>query len=234
MKIKIIMPFQITIIDEATERTAKQYASEGTEIICVHPEKAPEKIAGQYDEALAVPGLLEEVGKAGDEGFDGILISCFGDPGLKPARELAHIPVVGTCEPCMLIGAALAQRFSVITVPPNLVCMAEDMAKLLGVYEKLASVRHLGVEAYTLGTEELIERTYEESVKAIEQDRAHALVLGCTCLLDVAIPLHKKLIETKDYDVPVIDPVGAPVKFLESLIALGLSQSKLTYMVPGK
>lgn len=234
MKIKIIMPFKITIIDEATERTAQEYASEGTEIICVHPEKAPEKIAGQYDEALAVPGLLEEVGTAEDEGFDGILISCFGDPGLKPARELVHIPVVGTCEPCMLIGAALAQRFSVITVPPNLVCLAEDLAKLVGVHEKLASVRHLGVEAYTLGTKELIQRTYEESVKAIEQDRAHALVLGCTCLLDVAIPLHKKLIEMKGYDVPVIDPVGAPVKFLESLIALRLSQSKLTYMGPGK
>jgi len=38
----------------------------------------------------------------------------------------------------------------------------------------------------------------------------------------------------KGYDVPVVDPVGAPVKFLESLIALGLSQSKLTYMGPGK
>ena len=234
MKIKIVMPFQLTILDESTERTAKQYAAAGTEIKCVHPEKAPEKIAGQYDEALAVPGLLEEVGKAKGEGFDGVLISCFGDPGLKPARELATIPVVGTCEPCLLIGAALAQRFSVITVPPNLVSLAEDLAKLLGVQEKLASVRHLGVEAYTLGTEELIQRTYEEGVKAIEQDRAHALLLGCTCLLDVAIPLHEKLIAMKGYDVPVIDPVGAPVKFLESLIALKLSQSKLTYMEPAK
>ncbi len=234
MKIKIIMPFKTTVLDEATERVAREYAADGTEIMCVHPENVPQIITGQYDEALAVPGLLEEVGKAEDEGFDGILISCFGDPGLQPARELTHIPVVGTCESCMLIGAALAQRFSVITVPATFVCLAEDLAKLIGVHEKLASIRHLGVEAYTLGTEKLIDRIYEESVRAIEQDRAHALALGCTCMLDLAIPVRKKLIERKGYDVPVIDPIGAPLKFLESLIDLGLSQSKLTYMTPRK
>lgn len=234
MKIKIIMPFKTTLVDEATERTAKEYLSKGTQVRCVHPQEAPEKITCQYDEAFAVVGVLDEAGKAAEEGYDGVLISCFGDPGLKPARELANIPVVGTAESAMLFGAALAQRFSVITIPQSLVCVAEDIAKLSGVYDKLASVRHLGSQAFEMRKEQKVQRTYDEAIRAIEEDGAQALVIGCTGLLDVPAPLQQLLREKKGYDVPVIDPVGAPVKFLESLIALGLSQSKLTYMAPSK
>jgi len=234
MKIKIILPFKTDIVDEATERAAKKYASKGTEITCVHPQKVPEKITCQYDEAFAVPGVLEEVGKAEEEEYDGVLISCFGDPGLKPARELANIPVVGTAGPGMLFGAALGQRFSIITIPQNLVPLAQDLSKVLGIYEKLASVRYLGAQAFALEAEERVLKAYDESLKAIEHDGAHIIVIGCTGLIGVALPLYKMLKEEKGYDIPVIDPVGAPVKFLESLISLGLKQSKLTYMTPSE
>ena len=42
---------------------------------------------------LAVPGLLQEDrGRRASDGFDGYVIACFGDPGLKAARELARGP----------------------------------------------------------------------------------------------------------------------------------------------
>lgn len=236
MKIKIILPFGVHFLDAITEETAKKYASPGTEIACIHPEQVPDSIENQYDEAFAVPGVLEEVENAEKEGFDGVLISCFGDPGLKPARELTGIPVIGTAEAGMLFATALAQRFSVVTILSNIVPLIFDLARTLGVHEKVASVRDIGVCVASIkGARESgedVERICEEAIKAIDDDGAQAIVLGGTCMTAVAPSVHDMLIEKRGYNVPIIDPVGAPVKFLESLIALGLAQSKLTYMSP--
>ena len=238
MKIKIILPFGVHFLDAVTEKTAKEYAFPGTEIVCIHPEDVPDSIENQYDEAFAVPGVLEEVTEAEKDGFVGVLISCFGDPGLKAARELANIPVVGTAEATMLFAAALAQRFSVVTILPNIVPLIFDLAGGLGVYEKVASVRDIGVCVQSIkGARESgegVKRACEEAIKAIEDDGAHAIVLGGTCMTGIALDVHDMLMEKSGYDVPIIDPVGVPVKYLESLIALNLMQSKLTYMPPSK
>ena len=236
MKIKIILPFGVHFLDAVTEKTANEYAFPGTEIVCIHPEDVPDSIENQYDEAFAVPGVLGEIERAEKEGFDGVLISCFGDPGLKPARELVGIPVVGTAEAGMLFATALAQRFSVVTILPNIVPLIFDLARVLGVREKLASVRDIGVCVASIeGARESgegVKRICEEATKAIEDDGAQAIVLGGTCMTAVGPSVHDLLVEKRGYNVPIVDPVGAPVKFLESLIALGLTQSKLTYMQP--
>jgi len=238
MKIKIVMPFKTDAVDEVTEKIARKYASQGTEIVCVHTQKGPESIENQYDDAFAVPGVLEEVGKAEEEGYDGVLISCFGDPGLKPARELANIPVVGTAESSMLFASALGQRFSIITILRNIVPLLEGLVQDLGIYGKLSSIRDVNVPVDRLKeireAGKQMDLIYREAIKAIEEDDAHAIVLGGTCMAAVSPRLYKILREKKGYDIPVIDPVGASVKFLESLISLGLKQSKLTYMTPSE
>jgi len=232
VKIKIIMPITRDIFDADELKTAKRFASEGTEVACVHLEKGPESIEDQYDEALAVPGILDEVKKAEDEGYDGVLISCYGDPGLKPARELANIPIVGPAETSMLFASALGQRFSIVTIVREVVPLMEDNARILGV-EKLASVRYVGIPVLELENEDkLQEALFRESLKAVEQDRAHVIILGCTGMIDVASTLSRRLREEKGYDIPVIDPAMISLKFLESLIKLGLKQSRLTYMMP--
>ena len=62
---------------------------------------------------------------------------------------------------------------------------------------------------------------------ALKEDRAEAIVLGCAGMTDLAARL------SKEHGVPVIDGVGAAVKLIESLAALGLTTSKqVTYARP--
>jgi len=238
MRIKIILPITQDFFDEKQLEVAEQFAAESTEITCIHLQKGPETVENQVDNAFAVPGILEEVKNAEDEGYDGVFISCIGDPGLKAAREAANIPVVGAAETAMTFASAIAQRFSVITVLPSLVPMIEDHAKLLGVREKLASIRNINVGVAEINAAresgQASESLYKESIKAIENDGAHALVLGGTCMAGVGPDLEKKLREINGYDIPIIDSGIVPVKFLEALVSLGLKQSKLTYMAPAK
>ncbi len=232
MKIRVIVPVIVDIFDKDVEKEFRAYASEKTEIDVVHLDKGTASIESEYDEALAAPDIINKVIEAEKQGFNGAIIDCFGDPAVKAAREVVDIPVVGAAEPSMLFACSLGQRFSVVTVLENVIPMIENIAKLLGVYDKLASVRSVNIPVLELHDKDRLKRTlYEEMLKAIKEDGAHVLILGCTGMMGIANDLHNML-KADGCDVPVIDPAAASIKFMEALLGLGVKQSRLTYMKP--
>jgi allantoin racemase len=71
------------------------------------------------------------------------------------------------------------------------------------------------------------DRLRSEIARAIAEDNAEAIVLGCAGMADLARTL------SHEFGLPVIDGVGAAVKQAEALVALGLSTSKRgTYAAP--
>ncbi|AGK62010.1 Hydantoin racemase [Archaeoglobus sulfaticallidus PM70-1] len=233
MRIRVIVPIIVDIFDEEVKKEFGSHSSsEVEEIEVVHLDKGTASIESEFDEALAAPDILNKVIEAEKKGFDGVIIDCFGDPAVKAAREVVDIPVVGAAEPSMLLACSLGQRFSVVTVLENVIPMIENIAKVLGVYEKLASVRSVNIPVLELHDKDTLKNAlFEEMLKAIKEDKAHVLILGCTGMMGVADDLHEMLAK-EGYDVPVIDPAAASIRFLEVLIGLGLKQSRLTYMKP--
>lgn len=152
--------------------------------------------------------------------------------GVKAAREITNILVVGPGETSMIFAASLGSCFSVITVLKNLVPLLHDNAKVLGIHEKLASVRYVDIPVLEIADKERLKKAlFREMLEALEKDGAHVLVLGCTGMTGVASDLSQMLRE-KGYDVPVIDPSAAALKFAEALVRIGVKQSKITYMEP--
>lgn len=226
------MPIIVSEFNQEVEREFEHFAARGTEIRVVNLAKGPASVESRYDDAAATPDILSKIKEAEQEGFDGVIVDCFGDVGVKAAREITNIPVVGPGEASMLFAAALGHHFSVITVLKNLVPMLSDAAKVLGVHEKLASVRYVDIPVLEVADKERLKKAlYREMLNAIDKDGAHVLVLGCTGMTGVASDLSRMLKE-KGYDVPVIDPSAASLKFVEALVTMGVKQSKITYMEP--
>lgn len=226
------MPIIVSEYNQEVKREFEHFAARGTEIEVVNLSRGPASVESHYDEAAATPDILSKVKEAEQAGFDGVIVDCFGDVGVKAAREITHIPIVGPGETSMLFAAALGYRFSVITVLKNLVPMLTDAAKVLGVHEKLASVRYVDIPVLEVADKERLKKAlYQEMLNAIEKDGAHVLVLGCTGMTGVASDLSRMLKE-KGYDVPVIDPSAASLKFAEAQVRMGIKQSKITYMEP--
>jgi allantoin racemase len=74
-----------------------------------------------------------------------------------------------------------------------------------------------------------IEMLRQEGRKAVEEDDAEAILLGCASMAEFADSLEQEL------GVPVIDGVVAGVKFAEAIVDLGKKTSKLkTYKFPEK
>ena len=232
MKIKVIVPVTTKEFVAPTREEVEKFASKGTEIDVEAIEFGTASIESSYDEMLVAPGIIKVAEKAQSDGFDGVITDCMCDPALDALREKLDIPVVGPGSISMLCAADLAHRFSVVTVLENVVTILENRVMEVGLGSKLASVRFINIPVLDLtDVKKLTRALVDESIKAIAEDGAHAIVLGCTGMLGVADDLSDAL-KKKGYGVPVIYPVAVAVKYLEMLIALGLKQSKKTYMPP--
>jgi allantoin racemase len=77
-------------------------------------------------------------------------------------------------------------------------------------------------------TGRLLEALVEESVRAIQQDGAHAIVFGCTGMRGMAKAVEEEL-KKKGIETIVIDPSLAALKWAEMLVDLRLAHSRRTY-----
>lgn len=229
MRIKVIVPVSTDIWNQMIEEAYSKYKDPDTEITIVNIKKGPESIEMIYDEVWAELEALLEAEKAEKEGYDAVINYCFGDPGLIAMKEALEIPVVGLCEPSLSIASTLGRKFSIIGVGGmKAKGMMLEKVKQYGLEHRLASVRLTEIKVLDIKKEfnKLVEALYEEAKKAIEEDGADVIVLGCGALLNIAEMLQKRL------GVPVIDPGLAALKYAEMLVKLGLRQSKIAFPKP--
>ncbi|EJN08985.1 aspartate/glutamate racemase family protein [Herbaspirillum sp. YR522] len=228
MRIKLINPNTTVSMTEAMTACARAVAAPGTEVIGVSPTMGPASIESHYDEALAVPGLLHEIALGERDGCQAYVIACFGDPGLSAARELARGPVVGIAEAAMHMASLIAPSFSVVTTLARTSGMAWHLAERYGMQRFCRNVRACEIAVLELEdpASQARARITEECRRALAEDGAEAIVLGCAGMADLCSAI------SRDIGVPVIDGVTAAVKLAESLVALGLATSKRGELAP--
>ena len=232
MHIRIILPVIGESLLEPVRGEVAGWAAPGTTVDVVSLERGTASIESEYDEALAAPGILQRVEQAARDSVDGVFITCFGDPGVHAAREIIDAPVVGGFEPAMLTALSLGENIGIITVLPNVVPMLRSLARRYTIERRIGTIRVIDMPVLGLEDREvLLERLLEQASDAVAGGEADVIVLGCTGMLGVAAQLRDRL-AAKGLHVPVIDPTGAAVTWLESCVRLGLTPSRTTYMPP--
>lgn len=221
MRILVVNPNTTESMTGTIAEAAQSAAAATTEIIARTSAMGPVSIEGYYDEAFAVPGLLAEIRRAEGEGADAAVIACFDDTGLDAARAMARIPVIGICEAALATAGFLAKRFTVVTTMERSRVPLEELAQRYGLGGRAkiraANISVLSLEDPASGARDKLR---SEIVRALVEDHAEGIVLGCAGMADLARTL------SREFGVPVVDGVGAAVKQAEALVALGLSTSK--------
>lgn len=232
MKIKIVEPVITEEFVGETEQEVKKYVSKDTQFDVERIRYGTASIETSYDEYLCAPNIIKIVEEAERDGFDGAYINCFGDPGLEGAREVVDIPVVGAGHTSIFIAGELCHRFSIITPVESSAPRDEDKVQVEGLSTKLASVRSVEIPVLELeDRERLTGALIEASKKAVEEDGAHGIVLGCTGMINLTEKMDEGM-KDLGYYIPIIHPVPTSIRYLEMLIKLGLTQSEKTYMKP--
>lgn len=192
--------------------------------------EGPPSIECRLDEARAVPAVLDEVAAAVADGADGVVLNCFMDPALEPARELVHVPVAGPGQSSMVLATLLGQRFSVILPAASGAPIAEEQARRYVGGDRLASVRSVEMPVAELHDHgRLVEGLVEQAERAIRDDDAHVVIVGCTGMCAVIDGVRDALAH---HDVPVIDPTLAAVGAVVSQLVLDVHHSGPAYALP--
>jgi allantoin racemase len=225
-KILIVNPNTTASMTETIATAARAAAAAGTEILAITSAMGPASIEGFYDEAFAVPGLIQALQNAPDA--DAAIIACFDDTGLDAARSAARYPVVGICEAALVTAGQIAKRIGIVTTLPRSIVPLEELVRRYGFAERAmvtaCNVPVLDLEKSGSGAREKLET---EIALALDKG-ADAIVLGCAGMADLAQALSKK------FEVPVVDGVAASVKQAEALSALKLKTSRRgAYASPG-
>jgi allantoin racemase len=222
MRIKIINPNTTASFTERCLAAGRAVAAPGTIVLAGNPSRGTDSVECYADEATATLGVIEQVREGEAEGVEGYVIACFGDTGLDAAREVAAGPVVGMTEAALYAAALIAPVFSIVTLPPRTRIFAERVLWHAGLERRCPKVRTIDVAVLDCDDEAsvVMEPFIAEARRAILEDPAEAIILGCAGLQPLVDPLSVTL------GVPVIDGVAAAVKMVEGLLALRLATSK--------
>ncbi|WP_051639789.1 aspartate/glutamate racemase family protein [Cellulomonas sp. URHE0023] len=216
MHIRVINPNTTRAMTDLIGRSARVVAARGTVVDAVQPTMGPASIESHYEEALAVPGILEQVTLGEADGVDGYVVACFGDPGLDAARELAAGPVVGIAEAAMHAASLVGRRFSVVTTLGRTRARARELAQRYGFADACLSVRACEVAVLSLDADPTgLARIVDECRSAVDDDGADAVVLGCAGMASWTSVIAGEI------GVPVLDGVAAGTLLAQSLVTLG-------------
>jgi allantoin racemase len=227
--IQIVNPNTTASMTERMGACARAVAAVGTTVQAITPAMGPASIESHYDEALSVPGVLQAIAAGERRGVDGYVVGCFGDPGVDAGRELARGPVIGIAEGAMRTATLLGRGFSVVTTLGRTAGRAWELAARFGLAEQCRRVRACEIPVLELAEpgSNAEQRITEECRRAVAEDEADVVVLGCAGMADLCARISAAT------GVPVVDGVAATTKMVESLVTLGLVTSgRLEYAPP--
>jgi|AntRauMinimDraft_3_1070383.scaffolds.fasta_scaffold03192_2 allantoin racemase len=227
MQLAVINPNTTEETIEGLARTADEHTSDDVTVVARAADCGPETIESHYDDALSVPGLLDQI--LTDDESDAFVDACFDDPGIDACREVTDRPVVGVGEASMYYANMLGVKFSVVSVAPRGKHSVEKAVSRAGLEGKCASIRctDLGVADVEDDREATVRALVEVGRRCVEEDEAEAICLGCSGMANLDTDVEAEL------GVPVVDPTAAAATLAEGLLRMGKTTSKVrTYATP--
>jgi allantoin racemase len=224
MKLIVINPNSSETVTGAIRESARRAAGAGTELVGVTTKGGTRNIDSAFGDylsgALMIRTCLEAVTVHGP---DAVVLAGFGRVGIDALKEALVIPVVSISEASMAVACLLGHRFTTLTMLQQFIPYQQDLVRYYGFEARCASVRAINVNVEECVTNR--EKTLGELKALIQaivaEDRAEVVILACAGLCGYDTELSRLA------GVPVLDPVAVGVKVAESLVALGLSHSKV-------
>lgn len=201
--------------DEIFAQMARDHKLPGTEVHIASMPAAEGRfshIEFRSYEAMVTRGIIRAARQAAREGFDAFAIGCFYDTALHDAREISgDMVVTAPCAASCEVAASLANRFGVVVGRRKWVNQMQATVREHGHGHRLSGFYHveLGVTEFQADHRETERRLLAAGRKAVEEDFAEAVILGCT--MEVGFYRHLE----KVLGVPVIDPSIAALKRAE-------------------
>lgn len=161
----------------------------------------PQGVFDQITEKQAWPKVVALAQEMATDGLKAIIVSCAADPGVRQAREVLDIPVIGAGSVAAHVALSLDTSIATLGITDN---VPEAMADVLGP-ALVASAKPVGVET----TIDLMapngKKATLEQAKKLKEKGAKVLVLACTGMSTIGVAQDIR----EELNIRVVDPVVA-------------------------
>ncbi|MEX1172553.1 MAG: aspartate/glutamate racemase family protein [Chloroflexota bacterium] len=218
-RIAFINPFGTAAFDAIITDTLVPYTATGTEVDVIHLDGVPANIDYYYPKHLMELAIFDAVRRLEADGYDAVVVGCCYDPGVRVARELVDIPVVGPLEAAMNHASYFGHRFTVITDHRKAVPWLEDVVRLHGA-TNCRAVRCIDWYITDMINDPVAvaDDAAAACLRALDEDQSEVIILGCTI---IAGCLEQGIITTgRHRELPILNPNLLALKAAETLADL--------------
>jgi allantoin racemase len=217
MRILVVNANTSQIVTEKVTAQARASASPGTEIVAVTGTFGASVIGTRAEHAIAEHSTITLVSQHAP-GCDAAVIAVSYDTGLRGARELLSVPVVGMTEAGLLTACMLGGRIGVITFGQRVLPLYRELVASYGLAARIAGWRTLeSTAAYRPGAHDELDRELVAAANdLVKRDGAETVVLTGAVMAGVPARIQPHV------PVPIVDCMACAVRQAELLHHLAL------------
>ena len=197
----------------------------------------------RYLEFLETGEVLRNVHQAVNEGFDAFLVGNIADPGLREAREIANIPVLGLCEAAMHVACMMGANFSFVTINEKFTPRIIENVHRYGLRDRFTGANRMRVDrltdlapAFERGPlQDQVLAQFNEAARRNTDAGAEVVIAAGGVVM--ALLAHAGIHETED-GVPILNGITNLVKMGEAAVKMNrimggrFTSKKCAYAAP--
>ena len=224
---EMLKPFCELLEKEVDMTGVEVDATDDMPELIVYRQDMPPAASGLDSLPLIVPSVMKKAKMLEKNGADAIISACILGPGMAQARQVVDIPVLDPGEVAMHTAAMLGQKFTILAPGLSGVKGFEENIVKYRMEQQTASILSTDIDpgSYVPKESETMEVLLKLSLKAIKEDNASIIILGCGMMTAKGKEL-KRLLDENGYDITVIQPIPLAVEFAKSLVKLKLKQTR--------
>lgn len=165
---------------EVTDRIrdcAKKYNKPNLTIEVISLDNAPLGIETYEDELIASVEVIKYL-KEHINGYDGVIIACYSDPGLYAANEMFDVPVVGIASAALHIASLKGQSIGFVTTGGSEdIDIFHEIAGRYGLKDKVNHIECMGVGVNGLSLD--MKQLVSDKVNICKSLGVQSVILGC-------------------------------------------------------
>jgi allantoin racemase len=228
MRLLLVNSNTSDIVTGKVAAAARAAASPGSEVVPVTGTFGARVIGTRAEHAIAEHSTIALVAQHA-AGCDAVVIAVSYDTGLRGARELLDIPVVGMTEAGLLTACMLGGRIGIVTFGRRVLPLYRELVASYALAERIAGWRVLeSAAAYRPGAHPELDREIVAAANdLVERDHAETVILTGAVMAGVPARLQGEV------PVPLVDCIVCGVQQAELLVRLALPKPRAgSYAAP--
>lgn len=168
--------------------------------------------------------VVHRFAQASEDGFDGVMVACAGDPGVVQGRSVSKVPVVGPFAATMHLACEFGYKFGVVTVADRswleATQMIVDANGMAGRCSGVRSIETSSKDAFTKGFVDpaFVAADIEAQARKLVEQGANSVIVASAGLSTIAAV--SGLTEVRGLGAPVFDVLRVGLKTLEMRVDL--------------